>query len=372
VSKAQPSQVLEQHNGGEFRFYRYTPEDGSDPVDLLSVTSIRNLCGEGYQLVNWKMANLADAALGTMKRTVIGPRGGVSEKRMVWEYPSEFARKYNDAVTEEGGANQQAIDDLRKWLREQADEPRNIAAVRGTLAHEAIEKNVMWDRIERPYVESAFALMSRKDRNKVKRAINDEDVSFVRNTVRHYWAMRAEVPMVILAREVRVVNLTAGYAGTFDALVWLLGTFTEEGEFVPLPEAAQAEARKLKADRVTLADVQRIGGTLVMLDWKTSKGVHTDQVVQAHAYLVAEFAVTHKVDERITDLLRAAMHGGLAHLRPSGWALHMFPYEEGAVRAFFGSVAFARFLAQYPKPEAIFAVNLSGASNEVDEEVAND
>ena len=85
---------LEQNNGGTFRFYRYDPEDGSEPVDLLSVTSVRTLCGESYNLVNWKLANLADAALGTMKRTVIGPRGGVSEKRQVWEYPSEFARKY--------------------------------------------------------------------------------------------------------------------------------------------------------------------------------------------------------------------------------------------------------------------------------------
>lgn len=374
--------VLEQHNGGEFRFYRYAPEDGSEPVDLLSVTSIRNLCGEGYQLVNWKMANLADAALGTMKRTVIGPRGGVKEVRQVWEYPSEFARMYDDAGFEDEEdpeaekVRQGKIDALRRWLREQAEEPKNIAAVRGTIAHEALEKNIAWDRIERPYVESAFATLSRKDRAKVKRAINDEDVNFVRNTVRHYWAMRAETPMVILAREVRVVNLTAGYAGTFDALVWMLGTFErqEDGSdlFIPLPAEAQAAARKLKGDKVTIEDVRRIGGTIVLLDWKTSKGIHTDQVVQAHAYLAAEFAVTLKVDKRITDLLLAAMYGGLVHLRPSGWGLHLFPYEDEAVRAFYGSVAFARFLAKHPKPAAIFTANFTGESNEEDEEVDDD
>lgn len=358
--------TLEQMNGGQFRFYRYTPEEGGDPVDLLSVTSIRSLCGESYTLVNWKMANLADAALGTMKRTVIGPRGGVKEVRQVFEFPSEFASKYDAS---EGA--QSEIDGLRRWLREQADEPRNIAAVRGTLAHEAIEKNVAWDRIERPYVESAFAKLSQKDRNKVKRAVNDDDISFVRNTVRHYWAMREEVPMVILAREVRVVNLEAGYAGTFDALVWLLGNVVD-GEFVPLSPERQAEARKVGGAKATVADVARIGGTLVLLDWKTSKGIYTDQVVQAHAYLAAEFAVTMMRDARITSLLNAAMYGGLVHLRPSGWAMHLFPYEEEAVRAFYGSVAFARFLAKYPKPEPIFAANLRGASNETDEEVGDD
>lgn len=357
------TETLEQMNGDEFRFYRYTDPDTGEQADLLSVTSIRSLCGEGYQLVNWKMANLADAALGTMKRTVIGPRGGVKEVRQVWEYPSEFARMYADADGQQG-----RIDDLRRWLREQADEPRNIAAVRGTLSHKAIETNVAWDRIERPYVESAFATLSQRDRKKVKRAVSDEDVSFIRNTVRHYWAMRAEVPMLILAREVRVVNLSVGYAGTFDALVWLWGYITSDG-FEPMSDAAIADATRMKADKVTLADINRIGGTLVLLDWKTSKGIHTDQVVQAHAYLAAEFAVAMRRDARVTDLLNAAMFGGLVHLRPNGWALHLFPYEEEAVRAFLGSVAFARFLAKYPEPTAIFAATLRGASNETDEEV---
>lgn len=355
--------ALVQHNGDNFRFYRYDPGDGTEPVDLLSVTSIRNLCGEGFQLVNWKMANLADAALGTMKRTVIGPRGGVSEKRQVFEFPSEFASKYADS---EG--DQTRIDGLRKWLREQADEPRNIAAVRGTLVHEAVERNVAWDRIERPYVEAAFAAMSQKDRKKVKRAVNADDIAFIRNSVRHYWDMRENTPMVILAREVRVVNLEQGYAGTFDALAWLLGTFVE-GEFYPLAEDVQEQARALKADRVTLDDIRHIGGTIVLLDWKTSKGIHTDQVVQAHAYLAAEFAVTLGRDERITGLLTAAMYGGLVHLRPNGWAMHLFQYTDDAVRAFYGSVAFARFLARFPEPDAIFLTTLKGQSEETDEEV---
>ena len=360
--------TLEQINGGEFRFYRYDPGDGSEPVDLLSVTSIRNLCGEGYQLVAWKMANLADAALGTMKRTRIGPRGGVSEVRQVWECPPEFAQKY--AAT---AGVQPKIDELRKWLREQADEPRNIAAMRGTIAHEAIEKNVAWDRIEKPYIEAAFSRLSASDRKRAKRGVNDEDVVFVRNAVRHYWAMRDEVPMRILAREVRVVNLTAGYARTFDALVCWLGSFDADGKFVPLAPDKMAEAIARDPDRATAEDIARIGGTIVLLDWKTSKGIHTDQGTQAHAYLAAEFAVIDgQWDERVTTLLQAAFAGGLVHIRPSGWGLYLFTYKDEAVRAFLGSVAFARYLAKYPKPDAIFAKVLTGASNETDEEVDDD
>jgi hypothetical protein len=344
---------LEQINGGDFRIYRYDAEDGSEPVDLLSVTSIRSLCGESYKLVNWKMANLADAALGTMKRTIIGPRGGVKDVRQVWEYPGEFASRY-----EATGGEQPKIDELRKWLRAQADEPRNIAALRGTLVHEAIEKNVAWDRIERPYIESAFAGLSSKDRAKIKRAVSDEDVSFVRNSVRHYWGMRAEMPMLILAREVRVVNVTAGYAGTFDALVWML------------PEGVDRSALP-RPEFVTVETVEKFGGRITLLDWKTSKDIHTDHVVQAHAYLAAEFALVNDVrNERITDLLAAAQEGGLVHIRPSGWAVHLFPFEAEAVRAFLGSVAFARFLAKFEDPEAIFSETFKGKSDETDEEVA--
>jgi hypothetical protein len=279
----------------------------------------------------------------------------------VWEYPSEFARKYEDTTGEQG-----PIDLLRKWLRERADEPRNIAAIRGTLVHEAIEKNIAWDRIERPYVEAAFLGLSQRDQKKVK-GVSDEDVFFVRNAVRHYWDMRKQVPMVVLAREVRVVNLTAGYAGTFDALAWLLGHFSADGTFIPLPPAYQKAALALRADTVTIADIEQFGGTIVLLDWKTATGIHTDYVVQLHAYLAAEFAVIDgKRDERITALLIAAQEGGLVHIRPNGWGLYMFPFAAETVRAFLGSVAFARFIAKYPDPAPIFSAVVKGESTEED------
>jgi hypothetical protein len=335
-------------NGDGFRFYRYDPGDGSAPVDLLSVTSIRTLCGEGFGLVNWKLANLADAVLGTQKRTVIGPRGGVSDQRQVFEFPSEFARQY--AATD---GNQGKLDQLRSWLREQAEEPRNIAAMRGSIVHGAIEGNHAWDRIERPYVEAAFDGLSSRDRKRIKRSVTDEDVAFVRNAVRQYWALREAVPMVILAREVRVLNLTAGYAGTFDALVWVL----PKGDQVRYPGA----------DEVTVATVAQLGGYIALLDWKTAKDVHTDNVVQAHAYLSAEFAIVDGVkDQRLTALLEAAQSGGIAHIRPDGYGLYLFDYSEEVVGAFLGSLMFARLLARYPKPDSIFRATIAGKSEETD------
>jgi hypothetical protein len=340
---------FDQINGDGFRFYRYDPEDGSEPTDLLSVTSIRTLCGESFNLVNWQMANLADAALGTQKRQTIGPRGGVKETRQVWEFPSEFARMYEASNGEQG-----KIDALRKWLRARADEPRNIAAVRGTLTHEAIEKGVDWRRVERAYVENAVMDLRPADQKKLADGVTDEDVLFVRNALRQYADMRKQVPFVILGREVRIANLTAGYAGTFDALVWLL----PDGFVCPL-----------RGEVIDAAYIAMMGGKLALLDWKTSTGVYTDQVVQAHAYLSAEVAFDEngKPDSRLTDLLTAAHYGGLAHIRPNGWALHLFAFEEEVVRAFLGSVAFARLLAKYPEPTNIFSETIKGESQEPEE-----
>lgn len=340
-------------NGDGFRFYRWTDAATQVETDVLSVTSIRKLCGEPFTLVNWQIANLVDAALGTMKRTTIGPRGGVKEKRQVWEFPSEFARKYDATKGAQGG-----IDEVRRWLRESAEEPRNIAAMRGTMTHEAIEKNVTADRIEMPWVEAAFERLSPSDRKRNKRGIIEDDVSFVHNSVRQYWDMREHVPFIIVAREVQVFNLTAGYAGSFDALVWMLGHFDSRGNFID----DNLDVTKLpKGKDITLEAVKKHGGTLVLLDWKTSKGVYTDQVVQAHAYMTAEFVGSDGIkDHRLTELLTASMVGGLVHIRPNGWAIHVFKYTEEVVRAFLGSCAFARFLAKYTEPFPLFTYTVKG------------
>lgn len=331
-------------NGDGFRFYTWEPEDGGDPVNVISVTSIRKLCGEPFNLVNWQLANIADAALGTMKRTVVGPRGGVSERRQVWEYPCEFAQKYGETGGEQG-----KIDDLRRWLRDQADSPRNIAAIRGTIVHEAIEKNISWEMVERPYVEAAYGNMSARDRQKIK-GITDEDVDFVKNALRQYSDMRASVPFVLIAREPQIFNLTHGYAGSADGIGWFLPEGVSPSD-VPAP------------GQIHLRDVLEVGGDLAVIDWKTSADVHTEHVVQTHAYGAGEFVGANgRVDTRLTDLLQATTKGGLFHIRPNKWAVHLFDFSEAVFRAFFGSVAFARFLAANKGPSDLFTVTYEGSS----------
>jgi hypothetical protein len=344
-------------NADGFRIYQWVDALTGAETDVLSVTSIRKLCGEPYRLVQWQIANVIDAVLGTQKRTVIGPRGGIKDVRQVWEFPSEFARMYD--ATE---GRQDKVDEAKKWLRDTADEPRNIGAVRGSMAHHAIEDDADWTRIERPFVVNELAKMvgsgDHAAKARLKKGVSDEDVSFVRNAVRQYWDMRAHVPFVIIAREVQVFNLTAGYAGSFDALAWML---PDDWGDRPIP----------KASTITLAWVKEHGGgtdQLVLLDWKTSKGVYTDQIVQCHAYLSAEFVGSDGVrDRRLTELLLAAHTGGLVHIRPNAWAVHLFGYTEEVVRAFLGSVAFARFLAKYPEPEPLFTETIKGESQEADE-----
>lgn len=332
-------------NGDGFRFYRWTGDDGVDH-DLLSVTSIRKLCGEQYSLVNWQIGNVLDTVLGTVKRPAIGKRGKPLKGKWTYapeNYPSEFSARY---AASDG--RQEAIDELRKWTREQADQPRNIAARRGTMVHAAIEKNVAWRRIERPWVEAEFDNLSARDRTNA--SVKDEDVTFIRRAVANYWDMRAAVPFVIVAREPQVFNLSMGYGGSADGLIWFLPE-GHDGRDLP------------KAHQLTYKLIESIGGYLAVGDWKTSGGVYTDHVVQVHAYGAGEFVGSDGVvNHRLTDILQATQRGVLFHIRPEHWAVHTFDFSEPVFRAFAGSVAFARFLAQYPRAEALFINNQQGSA----------
>lgn len=157
-------------NGDGFRFYKWEPEDGSPATEVMSVTSIRKLCGEPFRLVAWQLANIADAALGTQKRVVVGPRGGISEKRIIEEYPCEFAQKYVEAA-----GTQKSIDSLRSWLRDQANQPRDIAAVRGTLVHWCIEQGIKPEAVDKDFVEAVKGTLRVEDQKKMK-VVGDEDV----------------------------------------------------------------------------------------------------------------------------------------------------------------------------------------------------
>ena len=330
-------------NGDGFRFYEWAPE-GEEPVRVLSVTSIRTLAGQPFRLVAWKMAQLADAAMGTRKQTVIGPRGGVSEKRLIDEYPGEFLKQMVLAKGE-----QAKIDATRKWLMSSADEPRNTAAARGSIVHRGIELNVKTDQVDKNYVLARVRELSTADQKALR--VDEQDVLFIWACTANYWDMREHVPFVIIAREPQVWNLTAGYAGSLDAFIWWLPKGTSATEVARLQKLADR-------NQITAKMIREYGdgsSTVSVGDWKTSKGIYTDHVSQVTAYLAGQF-VGHDgvIDERLTAILKMASTGALIHIRPNGWEVDRFTMRKDVLYGFLGSCAFARFLAAYPEPDKLF------------------
>ncbi len=349
-------------SGDGFRFYRWEPAEGGEAHDLLSVTSIRKLLGTTHPLVEWGIGNLIDAAMGTVKRPAIGKRGKPLKGKNTYrieEFPSEFVKRY---MASDG--KQDPATDLRKWLREESEQPRNIAANRGTMVHSAIEKNIRPDRIDRAWVEAAFMDLSQSDQGRVRNAVKDDDVNFIHNAVRQYWDMRENVPFVIIAREPQVFNLAMGYGGSADTLIWFLGHFVKDGDgattFVPLPDLDMLGLPK--GHELTLGKITAIGGTLAVGDWKTAAGVYTDNVVQVHAYGAGEFVGADGiVNHRLTEILLATTFGVVFHVRPDKWGVHVFPFTQEVFNGFSGAVAFARLLAKYQKPQALFVADYKGA-----------
>lgn len=348
--------------GDGFRWYSWKDPITGEETRVLSVTSIRKLCGESFQLVAWQLANLANAATGMTKRVTIGPRGGRNEKYVRdGDGLGEFVRRVQSAKTDE------ALAAARAWLMAAAERPRDTAAIRGTIVHESIELNIATDRIDEAYVASAVDRLSQRDRAKVAKhgGITDDDVAFVRQCNAQFWDIRTSVPFVILAREPQVFNLTAGYGGSADVLLWVLGDWDAAGNFVPLPGIGPAELKLMQkaADRgeVTQEHIANIGGHVALGDWKTSKGIWTDNVIQVTAYQAAEFVGSNGLrDERLTAILNATTKAALVHIRPDGWTIHFTNFEANVLLAFLGSVALARFLATYQTPEALFTHSVSG------------
>lgn len=341
-------------DGQGFRWYQWEDAVTGQVHRLLSVTSIRKLNGEPYGLVQWQLNNILDTVMGTVKRPKPGKRVAFLKGQYVYvpeQFPSEFFERYVEA-----DGSMEKLTELRKWTRNAADEPRNIAAIRGTIVHRAVEVGIKTEQVERPWVEAAFDDLSQNDRAKRPEGVLDEDVTFVRNAVAQYWGMRRAVPFVIVAREPQVFNLTLGYAGSADLLLWVLPSDYDGSKLPP-------------ANKLTLKQVQSIGGYLAVGDTKTSKGVYTDHVVQVHAYGAAEFVGEDGlVNHRLTDLLQASQRGVLLHVRPDHWGVHLFDFNEPTFYAFAGSVAFARYLAAHPAPEELFIADFTG-SEPVAEEV---
>ena len=322
-------------------------------MNVLSVTSIRKLNGIPFNLANWMVSNVIHASMGTMQQVRIGPRGGVKKVNVVEQSPSDFVVMMHDAYARATAAGHDSItaEDIariRAWLRDKSDRPRDQAAVRGSTVHKAIELGVTAAEATPAWVEQAFA------NERYVSAVVDDDVNFVKNCLIQHANMRSDVPYVILGREVQCWNLTHGYAGTFDCLLWMLPSWT------PF-EAVERWQTFADAGQVDLREVTRVGGTLVLGDYKTSGDTYTDNVIQLTAYLTAEFVGHDGIrDERMTDLLTAALEGCIIHIRPNGWALHYFPFREDVLRAFLGSCALARFLAAFPKPQPLFSSSVTG------------
>jgi hypothetical protein len=329
---------------GGFRAYRWTDAETGEKTDVLSVTSIRRYCGEPFRLVNWKIANVVNVAMGVRSVERIGPRGG---KKKVYvqdgDFPGQFVTKM---LASEGETEELAR--VRHWLNQNADEPRDRPATRGTVVHEAIEGGIRPRDITQDYVEAAFA----RDHNILP--VGEEDVAFVRDCLRQHADMRNHVPYVILARELQVWNLTAGYAGSFDVLLWLLPEGTNELALAHWQGRADA-------GKVTLDEIRVIGGEIVLGDYKTSPEVYTDHVTQVTAYMAAEFVGTDgKKDPRLTEILNAAMNGALIQIRPDFWSIDFCAFTEPVLQAFLGSCIFARFLAQHDSPKELFTKVLKG------------
>lgn len=359
-------------NGDGFRIYPWPGGDTEvnreynavEEQDLLSVTSIRTLAGIPFQLVNWQVSNVVNLAMGTRKGVVIGPRGGVKER---WvpdgEPPGEFVQRML-AVT-----SQKEREEVRRWLRDTADEPRDIAAVRGSVVHKLIEDRLPTNIIDQALIYNRMAKQWADEKRKSPIAITNDDYNFVWNALLQYEDFRQNIPFVVLAQEPQVYHLRAGYGGSADVLLWFLGHWTRSGEdvsFVPLPDidGYDVETMQKRADRgaITAADIERIGGQVAVGDWKTSKDVYTGHVVQTTAYMAGEFVARDGIiDRRLSELLAIAHLGMVIQIRPDKWHLDLFEMRQDVLRAFFGSVAFARFLAFHKTPHDLFVYSIEGS-----------
>lgn len=222
----------------------------------------------------------------------------VIDRALSWQYWADLSRAMDTPI----GSFEFSLDpmeaaELRKWLRAATTEERDKAANKGLDIHGALELGLEPEQC------------------------NEETRPYIRQ-VRNFLD---DTGWKIAAQEFQCFNLSVGYAGTGDVLF------------------------------------ERPDGTYVLGDWKSSKGVYTDHVVQLHAYLGGEFIGTNgKVDAKLTAMLNATNSAGILHLQPDGWTWYDVPFSETVLRAFFGSVMFAQLLAEHAKPDGLFGGKRSG------------
>lgn len=344
-------------NAAGFRTYEWVGGDtelhrqykATEPMTVISVTAARSVVGIPYQLMSWQISNVVNLATG-QRRAEWRDYSKSTRGRLVKGYkkdgpfPGEFVTRM---LATEG--NEDMLTAAREWLKVTADEPRDIAAVRGSVVHKLIEMSVPLTALSEEIIRWYFDQQWEHEKRKVLPTVTDEDVDFVGNAMANYWDMRATKPFVIIAQEPQVWNLRVGYAGSADVLVWFL------------PEGADQEHWQKRAATLTIEDIAAVGGMIALGDWKTSPDVYTGHVVQGTAYLAADFVGQNgSIDDRLSRILKAMMHGLIIKIRPDGWELDTFEYREDVSRAFFGEIALARFLLTYEKPTALFTETSSG------------
>lgn len=350
-------------NAAGFRMYAWPGGDtplhhefgATKPMNVISVTAARSVVGIPYQLQAWQINNVVNLATG-QRRAEWRDYSKSKRGRLVKGYkkdgpfPGEFVTRMVDTAGDE-----EKVREVRDWLKVTADEPRDVAAVRGSVVHKLIEMRVPMKALSEDIIRWYLDQQWIEEKRKVMPTVTDEDIDFVGNAMANYWDMREAVPFVIIAQEPQVWNLKVGYAGSADVLIW----------FLPPSEKGRQDHWQQQANKglVTTATITEVGGRLALGDWKTSPDVYTGHVVQGTAYMAGQFIGRGDViDERLTRLLKATMHGLIIKIRPDGWEVDTFDMRDDVLQAFFGEVLLARFLLTYEHPSELFTESISGSA----------
>jgi len=327
----------------------------TEPANVISVTAARSVVGIDHVLQTWQINNVVNLATG-QRRAEWRDYSKSTRGRKVKGYkkdgpfPGEFVGRM---LGTEG--DEDKLREVRAWLKLTAEEPRDVAAVRGSVTHKLIEMRVPLESLSEDVIRWYMDQQWEREHRKVLPTVTDEDVDFVGNCIANYWDMREALPFIVIAQEPQVWNLRVGYAGSADVLLW----------FLPYDQRDTALAKywQDQANRglLTKETIDKVGGTLALGDWKTSPEVYTSHVVQGTAYLAADFVGSgDQIDGRLSDILRATMHGLIIKIRPDVWEVDTFRYREDVSLAFFGQIALARFLLTNEHPSALFDETTTG------------
>jgi hypothetical protein len=348
-------------NAAGFRMYAWpggTSElhqkyNATEPANVISVTAARSVIGVPWQIQTWQINNVVNLATGQRRaewrdysKSTRGRR--VKGYKKDGPFPGEFVTRM---LATEG--DEDKLRAVREWLKMTADEPRDVAAVRGSVVHKLIEMRVPMKALSEDIIRWYLDQQWIEEKRKVLPTVTDEDVDFVGNGLANYWDMREAVPFVIIAQEPQVWNLRVGYAGSADVIVW----------FLPESQKERVQYWQDRANRgaVTKEDIDAIGGYTALGDWKTSPDVYTGHVVQGTAYLAGQFIGRgDQIDDRLSRILKATMKGLIIKIRPDGWEIDTFDYREDVSLAFFGEIAIARFLLTHEHPSSLFNETISG------------